>query len=125
VPVYSRGALGAIIVFDVGRRESFSNIPMWLKYFSVCDPRLVIAIVANKIDIEPREIAFQEGDAFSHEGHYLYVETSAKTGAGVDEAFGLLAECVLNLRTTKGLEEKKRAENSGGWCERYDIQMKS
>jgi Ras-related protein Rab-2A len=119
-PVYSRGALGALIVFDVSRRESFNNIPMWIKCLEQCDSRIVIVITANKSDIETREIAFEEGDGFARDRNYVYFETSAKTGAGVEEAFGYLAERVLEVRAAAVdpvvIEEKKGVDNSGGCC---------
>jgi small GTP-binding protein len=119
-PVYSRGALGAMIVFDVARRESLASIPAWVKCLAHCDTRIVVVVAANKSDVERREVSFEEGDAYARERGFVYFETSAKTGAGVEEAFGYLAERVLEIRASAEepaiVEEKPAAANAGGCC---------
>jgi small GTP-binding protein len=95
-PVYSQGA---VIVFDVSRRDSFNALPEWTKCLSQCDPRVAIVITGNKSDVEQRDVTFEEGESFAKHHGYVYFETSAKTGAGVDEAFGLVAEKALKNRS--------------------------
>jgi Ras-related protein Rab-2A len=94
-PVYSEGAAGALIVFDVTRRETLNSIPAWIKCLSQCDPGITILIIANKCDIEDREISFDEGEAYARGLNSTYFETSAANGAGVEEAFGFIAERIF------------------------------
>jgi small GTP-binding protein len=106
---YAQGATGIVIVFDVARWHGLSEVPGWVKCLSECEPGIPVIIVGNKCDREERHIFFEEGEAYARGLGYAYFETSAKTGAGVEEAFGFLAEQMsapaaapVNLVTGKG-----------------------
>ncbi|KAA6400132.1 MAG: putative GTP-binding protein yptV4 [Streblomastix strix] len=95
---YYRGAVGALLVYDVSRRQTFESLNEWVsdlqKYGS---QDLVVAIVANKSDKPDRVVSTEEGQAFAEDHRYLFYETSAKTGENVDETFlGLSKEILKN-----------------------------
>jgi small GTP-binding protein len=119
-PVYSQGAQGAVIVFDVTRRDSFLNIGEWVKCLSQCDTKIAIVIAGNKSDIEGREITFDDGEKFARENGYTYFDTSAKTGAGVEETFTFVAEKVLVARDQApflaDIQGKEEAQQESGCC---------
>jgi GTPase SAR1 family protein len=47
---YFRGALGAVMVYDVTRPETFSNVVSWVNEFrELGDPDAVIVLVGNKV----------------------------------------------------------------------------
>jgi small GTP-binding protein len=119
-PVYSEGASGAVIVFDVTRRETMTRIPAWVKCLSHCDDGIVILVVANKCDSEKREILFDEGEAYARALNFEYFETSAKTGAGVEEAFEFIVERICNREITSvesiALGGSARAGERRGCC---------
>jgi len=91
---YYRGAAAALLVYDSTRRESFVNIMEWLneaRYNG--NPDMSISLVGNKIDLEEEKvIGTEEAQAFARDNGLLFTETSAKTGAGVWEAFQLTAK---------------------------------
>lgn len=91
---YYRGAAAALLVYDSTRRESFVNIMEWLneaRYNG--NPDMSISLVGNKIDLqEEKVIGTEEAQAFARDNGLLFAETSAKTGAGVWEAFQLTAK---------------------------------
>jgi len=91
---YYRGAAAALLVYDSTRRESFVNIMEWLneaRYNG--NPDMSISLVGNKIDLqEEKVIGTEEAQAFARDNGLLFTETSAKTGAGVWEAFQLTAK---------------------------------
>jgi small GTP-binding protein len=91
-PMYARKAIGAFLVFDVSNRQTLDHITDWMKSLELCDPSVRVTVVGNKTDIEDREVSFAEGQALAQSLGYDYAETSAKTGAGVDDAFVSLAE---------------------------------
>ncbi|MFX0015957.1 MAG: Rab family GTPase [Promethearchaeota archaeon] len=107
--VYYRGALGALLVFDVTRPDSYFNVPKWVKELWSHNGRskVPVVIVANKIDLRESEketISSEQGRLFaekltkitSREGFACnYIETSAKTGAKISDAFSLLGENIM------------------------------
>ena len=49
---------------------------------------MVIMLIGNKSDLESRrEVKKEEGEAFAREHGLIFMETSAKTAANVEEAF--------------------------------------
>lgn len=59
IPNYIRDSSVAVIVYDVTNRSSFKSMQKWID--DVKNQRgegVIIAILANKIDIEDREITF-------------------------------------------------------------------
>uniref|UniRef100_A0AC34FM48 Uncharacterized protein n=1 Tax=Panagrolaimus sp. ES5 TaxID=591445 RepID=A0AC34FM48_9BILA len=49
---------------------------------------MVIMLIGNKSDLEARrEVKKEEGEAFAREHGLVFMETSAKTAANVEEAF--------------------------------------
>jgi GTPase SAR1 family protein len=45
-------------------------------------------MIGNKMDLaEQREVSFEEATKFAEENNLVYVETSAKTGKNVEDAF--------------------------------------
>ena len=88
---YFRNAEGVLLVYDVTSTESFDNLKYWIK--SIKDNmeqknmHIPLIIIGNKIDMEDaREINRENAEKFAGENSYKYFETSAKTGAGVDDA---------------------------------------
>jgi len=59
---------------------------------------MVIMLIGNKSDLESRrEVKKEEGEAFAREHGLIFMETSAKTAANVEEAF---------INTAKEIYEK-------------------
>ena len=96
---YYRGAAGALLVYDVSRRDTFLNIQNWLKDLKErCNEQIVIMLVANKADLEDagrRVVTREEGEQLAKEHNIQYIETSAKTGLNVEEAFVSVSEKIL------------------------------
>lgn len=99
VRTYYRGTAAALIVFDVGRRASFSAIGSWLRELREhCDaPSVRVLLVGNKCDRpeSEREIGVDEARAFAALHGLEYLETSARSGHNVEEAFKGVAHSVL------------------------------
>ncbi|CAL55553.1 Small GTPase superfamily, Rho type [Ostreococcus tauri] len=98
-PLYYRGASAAMIVFDVTSRETLTRARYWANELAArADARCATTLVGNKIDAAAaRETTSEEADALAREFAMTggYVETSAKTGAGVREAFEILGRDAL------------------------------
>jgi len=86
---YYRGAAGALMVYDMTRRSTYNHLSSWLTDArNLTNPNTVIFLIGNKCDLESqRDVTYDEARAFADENGLTFIETSAKTGAGVEEAF--------------------------------------
>ena len=91
---YYRDAAGALLVFDVTRRDTFKHLEKWLQETrQFASQQICITLVGNKTDLnKKRAITREEAQEFAKEFDLTYIETSAKTADGVDEAFMGTAE---------------------------------
>nr|QBH73292.1 putative ras-related protein Rab-2A [Essigella californica] len=86
---YYRGAAGALLVYDITRRDTFNHLTTWLEDARQhSNSNMVIMLIGNKSDLEAkREVKKEEGEAFAREHGLVFMETSAKTSDNVEEAF--------------------------------------
>jgi len=86
---YYRGAAGALLVYDITRRETFNHLTTWLDDARQhSNSNMVIMLIGNKSDLDSRrEVQTEEGESFAREHGLIFMETSAKTAANVEEAF--------------------------------------
>ena len=100
---FYKGAAGALLVFDLTREQTYIEVKKWLteiRQFAGQD--IPFVLIGNKYDLledvgevidrdEARALAESEGS--------IYIETSAKTGINVDEAFTELTRRIIESRT--------------------------
>ncbi|CAO3693621.1 unnamed protein product [Umbelopsis ramanniana] len=87
---YYRGAVGALLVYDITRPSSFQNIDHWLKELKDhADENIVMMLVGNKSDLadSSRAVPTNDGGAFAEDNKMLFFETSALDATNVDAAF--------------------------------------
>ncbi|KAF8329843.1 ras-domain-containing protein [Cantharellus anzutake] len=129
---YYRGAAGALLVFDVTSRQSFTNCRVWLADIRAhADPNLTCLLLANKIDLcdeDPaqandasrnasrlkREVTTEEAGQYAKEEGLLFLEASAKTGHNVDEAFDQAARDILKKIQAGVFDDRKPFSQSRG-----------
>jgi len=91
---YYRGSIVALLVYDITKRDTFENLGKWIddaKTFS--NEQTIIVLIGNKCDLaEQREIPTEEGQKFAKDNGMLFMETSARTGFNVENAFRTAAE---------------------------------
>jgi Ras-related protein Rab-1A len=97
---YFNGADGIVLVFDVTRSSTFSNVNNWMnsamKYGLSHVPRI---LVGNKIDLEDeRKIILPMAEHLSQKIDAPYFETSALTGENVKPIFRKIAELVFKFK---------------------------
>ncbi|KAI0998757.1 hypothetical protein K3495_g9440 [Podosphaera aphanis] len=106
---YFRGASGAILVFDITRKPTYLHVKDWLNDLrQIAEADIVVVLVGNKSDLtvgeeNKREVTREEAEEWASKNGILeYVETSAKSGEGVEMAFARLAERIyLNIEAGK------------------------
>uniref|UniRef100_A0A7S3EYH3 PH domain-containing protein n=1 Tax=Haptolina ericina TaxID=156174 RepID=A0A7S3EYH3_9EUKA len=85
---YYRGAHGVLLMFDVSRAKTFDNLEGWLtEVRSKCTDGVVIILVGNKLDTETREVPYETAATWAKKRGLPYVETSAKRGVMINDAF--------------------------------------
>jgi small GTP-binding protein len=90
---YFRNAVGAILVYDLTSVASFDEVANWLaELHSLALPNAHILLVGNKSDLEAkRQVGMNYVKEFADRNHLEALETSARSGKGVREAFARLA----------------------------------
>uniref|UniRef100_A0A0E0DF61 Uncharacterized protein n=1 Tax=Oryza meridionalis TaxID=40149 RepID=A0A0E0DF61_9ORYZ len=86
---YYRGAAGALLVYDITRRETFNHLASWLEDARQhANANMTIMLVGNKSDLSHRRaVSYEEGEQFAKEHGLIFMEASAKTAQNVEEAF--------------------------------------
>jgi small GTP-binding protein len=99
---YYRNAVGVILVFDITDRKSFDDLTSWLNDIrTLCDANAVVQLIGNKADLRTqRVVSLTEAEAFASHQRMQYLETSARVGENVREAFVRVATSIM----TKGLK---------------------
>ena len=97
-PSYLQGATGVIIVGDLTRPETLTNLQKHLDFFLKINPQGMAVIALNKTDlVEPEKLSkLLEQYSFMNNIHVVAsYGTSAKSGSHVNEMFQQLAQSIL------------------------------
>ncbi|KAE9446821.1 hypothetical protein C3L33_21277, partial [Rhododendron williamsianum] len=86
---YYRGALGALLVYDVTKPTTFENISRWLKELrDHADSNINIMLIGNKTDLKHlRAVATEDAQGFAEKEGLSFIETSALEATNVEKAF--------------------------------------
>ena len=103
---YYKGAIGALLVYDITRKETFIHVTKWLEEVKNNSSKTItVILIGNKKDLEDkRQVSYEEGEAFAKENGLMFLETSAKTAYNVVESFNLSAQCILNNIQKNGVD---------------------
>lgn len=92
---YYRGALGAMVVYDITKRVSFDHVARWVEELRAhADDSAVIMLVGNKADLaaDKRAVTTEDAVEFAETQRLFFSEVSALSGGNVDDAFFRLLE---------------------------------
>ncbi len=97
--MYFQGCVGALLVYDVTRSNTFETIDSkWLKDFKkYVKKEGTYILIGNKIDLkDERIVSTEEGKNYAKQIDASdYIETSAKYGENVEQAFSNLVTQIL------------------------------
>lgn len=98
---YYRNAQGIILVYDVTRRETFTNLSdVWTKELDLYSTNqdCVKMLVGNKVDKDSeRDVTRDEGMSLAKEHGCMFLECSAKTRQNVEQCFEELALKIMEV----------------------------
>jgi GTPase SAR1 family protein len=86
---YYRGAVGALLVYDISKSLTFKNVERWLSELREnASGNICIMLVGNKCDLRHlREVPTEQAKDFAEKNGLFFIETSALDATNVDLAF--------------------------------------
>jgi small GTP-binding protein len=86
---YYRGAVGALLVYDIAKHITYENVERWLRELrDHADQNIVIMLVGNKSDLRHlRAVPTEEAKSFAERNGLSFIETSALDSTNVETAF--------------------------------------
>lgn len=104
---YYRGAVGALLVYDIAKHATYVNVTRWLKELrDHADSNIVIMLVGNKSDLKHlRAVPTDEAKVFAAENGLSFIETSALDASNVESAFQTILTDIYRIVSSKSLEQ--------------------
>lgn len=102
---YYRGALGALLVYDVTKPTTFDNVTRWLKELrDHADANIVIMLIGNKTDLKHlRAVATEDAQSYAEKEGLSFIETSALEATNVEKAFQTTLGEIYRIISKKSL----------------------
>ncbi|CAN1288607.1 Ras-related protein RABA4a [Linum perenne] len=110
---YYRGAVGAMLVYDITKRQTFDHIPRWLEELrGHADKNIVIILIGNKSDLEDqRAVSTEDAKEFAQKEGLFFLETSALNATNVESAFETVLTEIFNIVNKKSLTADENQGN--------------
>jgi len=104
---YYRGAVGALLVYDLAKHLTYENVERWLKELREhADSNIVIMLVGNKSDLRHlRAVPTEEARQFSEKNNLSFIETSALDSTNVELSFQNILTEIYRTVSRKNLGE--------------------
>ncbi|KAI8551384.1 hypothetical protein RHMOL_Rhmol06G0181800 [Rhododendron molle] len=112
---YYRGAVGALLVYDVTRHSTFQNVERWLKELrDHTDPNIVVMLIGNKSDLRHLvAVSTDDGKALAEKESLYFMETSALEATNVEKAFTEVLTQIYRIVSKKPVEASGKGGASG------------
>ncbi|RWV87326.1 hypothetical protein GW17_00050692, partial [Ensete ventricosum] len=113
---YYRGAVGALLVYDITKKQTFDNVRRWLRELrDHADSNIVIMMVGNKSDLHHlRAVSEDDGQVLAEKEGLSFLETSALESLNVDKAFHSVLTEIYRIINKKALAAKTAAPPTQG-----------
>jgi len=102
---YYRGAVGALLVYDIAKHTTYENVERWLKELrDHADNNIVIMLVGNKSDLRHlRAVPTEEARGYAERNNLSFIETSALDSTNVETAFQNILTEIYKIVSQKQL----------------------
>ncbi|PNY13949.1 ras-related protein RAB2BV-like, partial [Trifolium pratense] len=111
---YYRGAVGALLVYDITKRQTFDNVNRWLRELrDHADSNIVIMMAGNKSDLNHlRAVSEDDGQALAEKEGLSFLETSALEATNIEKAFQTILTEIYHIVSKKALAAQEAAGTS-------------
>ena len=108
---YYRGAVGALLVYDITKRQTFDNALRWLRELrDHADSNIVIMMAGNKSDLNHlRSVSEEDGRNLAEAEGLSFLETSALEATNVEKAFQTVLTEIYHIISKKALAAQEAA----------------
>ncbi|XP_076903669.1 ras-related protein Rab11C-like [Bidens hawaiensis] len=102
---YYRGAVGAFLVYDITKKQSFENVTRWLRELrDHADANIVLMLTGNKCDLNHlRAVSEHDAQALAEKEGLSFLETSALDAHNVEKAFQSILLDIYHIVSKKAL----------------------
>lgn len=106
---YYRGAVGALLVYDISKNVTFDNAERWLKeLYDHADSNIVIMLVGNKSDLAHlRTVPMEEARMFAEKNNLHFLETSALDSTNVELAFNTVLKEIYKRVSSSDMSNRR------------------
>ena len=96
---YYRGAVAALLVYDITKLHTFQSVEKWLQELKdYADDNIVVMLVGNKTDLNNlRAVKVEDAQAFAEKHELAFIETSALDSTNVVDAFEQIIQIYHNM----------------------------
>lgn len=122
-PIYYRDANGALLVYDITDRDSFTKVRNWVKELRkiVDGEGIVLVIAGNKADLEKkRQVDPDEAQKYADSVGAIHMLVSAKSGNNVEAAFLEITKGMIKVKDDSAKVAAPSANRRGGMVEITD-----
>lgn len=112
---YYRGAVGALMVYDITKRQTFDNVQRWLRELREhADSNIVIMMAGNKSDLNHlRAVQEDDGHVLAEKEGLSFLETSALEALNIEKAFQTILTEIYHIISKKALAAQEAASMPG------------
>lgn len=112
---YYRGAVGALLVYDITKRQTFENVQRWLRELREhADSNIVIMLAGNKADLNHlRAVSAADAQVLAENESLSFLETSALEALNVEKAFQTILFDIYHVISKKALAAQEAASSTG------------
>lgn len=112
---YYRGAVGALLVYDITKRQTFDNVQRWLRELrDHADSNIVIMLAGNKADLNHlRSLPAEDAQILAEKEGLSFLETSALEAFNIEKAFQAILLDIYHIISKKALAAQEGASSNG------------
>ena len=104
---------GILFVYDITNHDSFEGVKVWIKESESFVSGFKKILLGNKVDIEnERKVTKEEVEKYCKEIGILALDTSAKIGKNINQAFENIVNMILEGKSDEDIRSEYGNKNS-------------